>query len=329
MKRKKKIWIIIKWIIGITIIFILLGIIWNTICKKIDEYKIKDAYGNSVQIDGKSMVVEIAGAEHDGPPIILLPGLGEPSPILEFKPLASELAKKYKVITIEPFGYGLSDGTKRDRTIENIVEELHECVKNLGEEEYYLMGHSISGIYSLYWSQIYPNEIKGIIGIDPSVPKMTSKENNPFPVSVQLLNQISAYTRKIVNITGVTRLLSINNPKKVVYADPQYLYSEKELEVFRILTLDKGYNATVMAEMKNLEKNMEVVEDMKIPREIPILEFVSKENCKTMPQWEQLHRDIIADKENGKVILLEGSHYLHFEQKKAIVERTTQWIDNR
>lgn len=39
-----------------------------------------------------------------------------------------------------------------------------------------------------------------------------------------------------------------------------------------------------------------------------------------MPQWEQLHRDIIADKENGKVILLEGSHYLHFEQKKAIVE---------
>jgi len=48
-----------------------------------------------------------------------------------------------------------------------------------------------------------------------------------------------------------------------------------------------------------------------------------------MPQWEQLHRDIIADKENGKVILLEGSHYLHFEQKKAIVERTTQWIDNR
>ena len=48
-----------------------------------------------------------------------------------------------------------------------------------------------------------------------------------------------------------------------------------------------------------------------------------------MPQWEQLHRDIIADKENGEVILLEGSHYLHFEQKKAIVERTTQWIDNR
>lgn len=66
-----------------------------------------------------------------------------------------------------------------------------------------------------------------------------------------------------------------------------------------------------------------------LAKEIPVLEFVSKENCKTMPQWEQLHRDIIADKENGEVILLEGSHYLHFEQKKAIVERTIQWIENR
>lgn len=329
MKRKKKIWIVIKWIIGIIIIIILLGIIWNTICKKIDEAKTKNAYGNSVQIDGKSMVVEIVGEEHDGPPIILLPGLGEPSPILEFRPLANELSKKYKVITVEPLGYGLSDGTKRERTIENIVEELHECVKNLGEEEYYLMGHSISGLYSLYWSQIYPEEIRGIIGIDPSVPKMTKKENNPFPVSIQFINQMSAYIQKTINITGITRLISINNPKKIVYADFSYPYSEKELDLFRILTLDKGYNATVMAEMKSLEKNMEVVEDMKIPKEIPVLEFVSKENCKTMPQWEQLHRAIIADKENGEVILLEGSHYLHFEQKKAIVERTIQWIENR
>ena len=48
-----------------------------------------------------------------------------------------------------------------------------------------------------------------------------------------------------------------------------------------------------------------------------------------MPQWEQLHRDIIAGKENGEVILLEGSHYLHFEQRSAIVQKTIQWIENR
>ena len=55
--------------------------------------------------------------------------------------------------------------------------------------------------------------------------------------------------------------------------------------------------------------------------------------CCTAVSVSYTHLDVykrqIADKENGEVILLEGSHYLHFEQKKAIVERTTQWIDNR
>ena len=41
----------------------------------------QNAYGDSVQVNGKNMVVEIVGENHDGPPIILLPGLGEPSPI--------------------------------------------------------------------------------------------------------------------------------------------------------------------------------------------------------------------------------------------------------
>ena len=81
--------------------------------------------------------------------------------------------------------------------------------------------------------------------------------------------------------------------------------------------------------MGNLDKNMAIGENMKVPKEIPILQFVSKENCRTMPKWEQLHMDIVEDKENGKVILLEGSHYLQFEQKKKIVEETIQWIENR
>ena len=74
---------------------------------------------------------------------------------------------------------------------------------------------------------------------------------------------------------------------------------------------------------------MEAVENMKIPKEIPILQFVSKENCRTMPQWEQLHRDIIADKENGEVILLEGSHYLHLNKDRLLSKKTIQWIENR
>ena len=39
----------------------LLGVVWNAICKKVDERKMQNAYGDSVQVNGKNMVVEIVG----------------------------------------------------------------------------------------------------------------------------------------------------------------------------------------------------------------------------------------------------------------------------
>ena len=139
---------IIKWILVVIILIFLLGVVWNAICKKVDERKMQNAYGDSVQVNGKNMVVEIVGENHDGPPIILLPGLGEPSPILEFRPLASELSKKYEVITIEPFGYGLSyteftyQNLKTEGTYPNVKVSVD--VTNTGE----VPGKEIVEIYA-------------------------------------------------------------------------------------------------------------------------------------------------------------------------------------
>lgn len=63
--------------------------------------KVKDAYGKSVEVAGKNMVVDIKGEENETT-IILLPGWGSPSPVLEFLPLAEQLSEEYRVVTIEP-----------------------------------------------------------------------------------------------------------------------------------------------------------------------------------------------------------------------------------
>ena len=44
-----------------------------------------------------------------------------------------------------------------------------------------------------------------------------------------------------------------------------------------MLTLDKGYNSTVMAEMKNLENSMEAVENMKIPKKYQYCSLFQRE----------------------------------------------------
>lgn len=169
---RKIIFKVIKWILLVLILILAVIVVWNYACKRNEAGKVKDAYGQSVEVAGKNMVVDINGEENETT-IILLPGWGSPSPVLEFLPLAEQLSKEYIVITIEPFGYGLSDVAGTERNIDTIVEELHECVKELDYNQYYLMAHSLSGLYSLYWANVYPQEVQGFIGIDPSVPKQS------------------------------------------------------------------------------------------------------------------------------------------------------------
>lgn len=104
------------------------------------------------------------------------------------------------MITVEPFGYGLSDQVDTERSIENIIEELHTCLEEIGVHQYYLMAHSISGLYSLYYANTYPEEIHGFMGIDSSVPKQN--ENEPF--NTTKLNFLMAYLSKAKNALGIS-----------------------------------------------------------------------------------------------------------------------------
>ena len=105
-----------------------------------------------------------------GPTIVMLTGYGTPAPALDFAPLIREL-EGYQVVVVEGFGYGYSDTEAPPRTIENITSELHEAVTALDlEEPYILLGHSIAGIYDLYYANQYPEEVSAVIGIDASLP---------------------------------------------------------------------------------------------------------------------------------------------------------------
>lgn len=282
---RKIIFKVIKWILLVLILILAVIVVWNYACKRNEAGKVKDAYGQSVEVAGKNMVVDINGEENETT-IILLPGWGSPSPVLEFLPLAEQLSKEYIVITIEPFGYGLSDVAGTERNIDTIVEELHECVKELDYNQYYLMAHSLSGLYSLYWANVYPQEVQGFIGIDPSVPKQSDEE--PFPINMIALNKLSAYLQKVKNITGITRLQSVAHSEKAIYADLSYGYSEKQLEVYRILSMDYMYNKDVMNELKHMEETLETVRDMKFPEDLPVLQFISSSNCEIMDLWEPI-----------------------------------------
>lgn len=326
-KTKKKKGIIrrfFKWLFLILISLLLILTVWNHICGLGEKKQIRqDAYGQVVQVNGKNMVAEIRGAEHDTT-IVLLPGLGAISPVLEFKPLAEELSGQYRVITVEPFGYGLSDLAGTDRTLNAVVNELNSCVKSLGCTEYYLMGHSIAGIYAIAWANQYPDEVLGFIGIDNSVPKQT--EYNPYPIDMLKLNKIVSNVSRVADFIGIPRLMSVSDPKACLTADASYPYTDEEIKLFRLMTLHRNLNSDVRNEIDCLTNSFAAARQMTLPDTVPALIFVSDQNCEIIPEWEQLHRDIVTETERSEVRVLHGAHYLHLDNKQNIVDAVFAWI---
>ncbi|PZT52930.1 alpha/beta hydrolase [Paenibacillus silvae] len=306
-RKRKLLFKIGGGIIAALALFMGIVFVVNVICNGIEKKQI-ESYGQYVQVDGKKMNVSIQG---DGEQtIVLLPGQGTPTPVLDFKLLIDQLTSDYKVVAIEPFGYGLSDRTDKERTSENIVSEIHEAVEQLGLKRYILMGHSITGLYGVSYVKQYPDEVMAFVGIDSSVPNQPGMDAKLPLKSMQFLQS-----------SGLMRLI------KKVSADPYDAmdYDEYTKEQMNLISNQVSTNSTLINELKNLGSNFKNAENMIYPRELPMLLFVQSNNDKN-PNWLPLHEEQIKQSDQGKLIPMEGSHYLHHTKYKEIAEQFKEYM---
>ncbi|WP_442604443.1 alpha/beta fold hydrolase [Paenibacillus sp. KN14-4R] len=303
--RMKKTLIIILKSIGVIAIaialFLAIVFIVNMICNKSEQGKI-EPYGQSVNVDGKNMNVLIQGQGEET--VVLLPGFGTATPGLDFKLLIDELSPFYKVVAIEPFGYGLSDETEKERTTENIVSEVHEALQQLNINRYTLMGHSITGIYGIDYVNKYPNEVSAFVGIDSSVPTQPGMDVK-FPLKTFSFLQKSGLLRLTMKIS----------------ADPYagLAFDEKTVEQMKMISNKNMYNDTTLNEMDHISSNFKGAQGLTFPKDLPLLLFVQANN-EDVAGWIPLHEGQIKDSVHGKVVTMDGSHYLHHTKFKEISE---------
>lgn len=283
--------------------FFFLGIVYtvNVISNHSEQGKI-ESYGQHVAVDGKNMNVLIQGNGEET--VVLLPGYGTAAPALDFKLLVDELSPYYKVVVVEPFGYGLSDETEKERTTENIVSEVHEALQQLNIKRYTLMGHSIAGIYGLDYVNKYPNEVTAFVGIDSSVPTQPGMDVK-FPLK----------TFSFLEKSGLMGFI------KKVSGDPYagLAFDEQTKEQMRMISNKNSNTATTLNEMDHISSNFKGAQKLKFPRNLPLLLFVEANNT-DVEGWIPLHEEQVKDSAYGKMIPLDGSHYLHHTKSKEIAE---------
>ncbi|GIP00466.1 alpha/beta hydrolase [Paenibacillus lautus] len=303
--RAKKVRNIILKILGAIVIAIILflGIVYITnVISTNSEAKKIEPYGQHVSVDGKNMNVLIQGEGKET--IVLLPGYGTAAPALDFKMLIDELSPYYKVVAVEPFGYGLSDGTEKERTTENIVSEVHEALQQLNINKYILMGHSITGIYGIDYVNKFPNEVTAFVGIDSSVPTQPGMDVK-FPLKT------FAFLKK----SGLQRLA-------VKFGSDPYTglpFDDHTVEQMKMLSNRNSNSSTMLNEMDHISSNFKGAQGLTFPKDLPLLLLIQANN-ESVKGWIPLHEGQIKDSVHGKVITMDGSHYLHHTQFKKIAE---------
>jgi len=299
--------------IGVIVIaialFLAIVFIVNIVCNKFEQGKI-GSYGQPVTVDGKDMNVFIQGEGEET--IVLLPGYGTAAPALDFKPLIDELSPFYKVVVIEPFGYGLSDLTEKERSTENIVSEIHEALQQLHIERYILMGHSISGLYGLDYVDKYPDEVSAFVGLDSSVPTISEKK----------IDSSIIRTIKLLKKTGLARL-------QVKLSDDPYAelpYDEKTKEQLKILKHKNMYNPSQLNEAEMMYENFKAAKNLSFPKNLPVIFFIQA-NHPVTDRWVPEHQKQIKDSVHGKVMTFEGDHYLYRTKAQEIVQNFRAFMD--
>ncbi|WP_339173236.1 alpha/beta hydrolase [Solibacillus sp. FSL R5-0691] len=317
-KKKFRLWTIIKTILLAAVAVAVLWVIYSKIMTAYEQRKYP-AIGEFVEVDGKKMHVYTKGQGDNT--IVLLSGLATPAPALDFEPLINELSKTNQVVVVEPFGYGWSDLTDKERTVKNIVEETRAALEKSNiQGPYLLMPHSVSGIYSLYYATHYPEEVKAIIGIDPTLPQMAEYfGDDVFPAMPKFLGYMGP--------TGIARLLAYVTPENILPLAEKDTYTEVNLKIAKSIAAAKYINKTVVNETNEIKNNFDLTTNMAFPSDLPVMIFTPEEQFVEGKSKIDFYDAQLQNIKTNKLVVLEGQHYLHWTHYKEMSENLNEFVE--
>lgn len=119
------------------------------------------------RVDAGGHKLNLLTAGHGAPTVILEAGFG--AGIASWTTVHSEVAKFTRVVAYDRAGLGQSEPGPKPRTAKQFALELHTALKNAGiNPPYVLVGHSMGGITIRVFADMYPQEVAGLVLVDPS-----------------------------------------------------------------------------------------------------------------------------------------------------------------
>ena len=182
-------------VIAIPLSLALSGVLCQAIASARDTRRFPPP-GRLVDVDGHCMHIHCIG---EGKPTVVFDS-GLPGSSLSWCYVQPEVAKLTRACSYDRAGLGWSEPGPSPRDSERIVEELHSLLANAGvRPPYVLVGHSFGGLTVRLYASKYPEEVVGIVLVDPLHPEewesMARTERQQIKAGMKLAHRVALFAR--------------------------------------------------------------------------------------------------------------------------------------
>lgn len=295
--------------------------------------------GKLVDVGGYKLHINCVGptqpTDEDLPTVVIETGAGTSSPNYHW--IQKGVAEKTRVCAYDRAGLGWSEESNLPRDAGTISDALHTLLDKEGvERPFVFAGHSIAGLYMRDYVERYPDEVAGLVFLDPSHPDQMARGG----MSKTQMDEMIASAKTQVSVVkwlialGFTEMY---NP--IVQMSPDYAaapediqkqldYLSKQPAMFdtAFAELD-GFDAAGKQAAANMSLGDRPVIVISATQPLPdgiLPEGVSKE--KFQEEFVKLHGEITALSTRGEHIEIDTADHMGLITNKENAAKAVPYI---
>lgn len=329
-----------------------IGFTYETIMTVNDAVRFP-APGKLVAVDGHQMHLNCTGT--GGPTVVMDAGLGGWS--LDWDAVQPAIARFTRVCSYDRSGLGWSELGIAPGDGQHAVDELHSLLSNGGESgPFVLVGHSNGGLRVILYAHAYPQEVAGVVLVDPT-PRSTDAERVGFlspAEQAEFLTLVQAMKPEpessSVNIFDMMRMLRPFGVPRLLtdtfLEGSSYDYvSADQRPAYRASMNQRGRLVTTIAETAQREATMERVRAVGSLGNLLLTVLTSttfgtfyRDPSPTEPSgrllellqkmlWES-EVDMSTMSSNSTITPVERSgHFIQFDRPDAVIEAVQHMVE--
>lgn len=265
------------------------------------------------------------------PPVVFDAGLGGSG--LSWGEVVPGTAAFAEAIAFDRAGYGYSDAGPEPRTSRRIVEELHTLLERAGvKPPFVLAGHSFGGINARLYAATYPEQVAGLVLVDPSHEDQLQFTPAALALLTPLIYRLLGFCTRI----GLTRVVLGSGHLPGMLGQILGKFPERDRPRALAEVLRNRYWRCAVSELTHLGQSFDQMRAAHAATplaDIPVI-VVSAANRtgkplsqvrasmrRLMERFNGFHGELAQLSPSGKLVVAEqSSHLVPFDAPETVVE---------